>query len=192
MLRISRWLLYRNRWCVRAGKCWRSAWKSCSSWRESAERLGRFRFYFYFRMTRSVEGMAGRRSFLTFVLWLLIALYPAARILQIFPGNVPMFAVVSLHVLPPLVFSLIHGAMFCRVRGILAFVSICLVIGGVFEYVGVRTGFPFGHYYFTDLMGPKLSVVPIFLGLAYVGMGYLSWMLAVIILGGVRNPISGS
>ena len=136
--------------------------------------------------------MAGRRSFLTLVLWLLIAIYAAARILQIFPRNVPMLAVVSLHVLPPLVFSLIHGAMFCRVRGILAFVSICLVIGGVFEYVGVRTGFPFGHYYFTDLMGPKLSVVPIFLGLAYVGMGYLSWMLAVVILGGVRNPISGS
>jgi len=141
---------------------------------------------------RSVEGMAGRPSFLTFVLWLLIAIYAAARILQIFAGNVPMLAVVALHVLPPLLFALIQGAMFYRVRGILAFVVISVVVGGIFEYVGVRTGFPFGHYYFTDLMGPKLSAVPIFLGLAYVGMGYLSWMLAVVILGGVRNPISGS
>jgi uncharacterized membrane protein len=141
---------------------------------------------------RSVEGMAGRPSFLTFVLWLLIAIYAAARILQIFPGNVPMLAVVALHVLPPLLFALIHGVMFYRVRGILAFVVISVVVGGGVEYVGVRTGFPFGHYYFTDLMGPKLSAVPIFLGLAYVGMGYLSWMLAVVILGGVRNSISGS
>jgi uncharacterized membrane protein len=143
-------------------------------------------------MTGSVEGMAGRRSFLPFVLWLLIAIYAAARILQVFPSRVPMLAVVALHVLPPLLFALIHGAMFYRVRGILAFVVISVVVGGIFEYVGVRTGFPFGHYYFTDLMGPKLSVVPIFLGFAYVGMGYLSWTMATVILGGKRNPVSGS
>jgi len=71
-------------------------------------------------------------------------------------------------------------------------VAITVVVGGVFEYVGVRAGFPFGHYYFTDLMGPKLSGVPILLGLAYVGMGYLSWMLAVVIFGGIQSPISGS
>ena len=57
---------------------------------------------------------------------------------------------------------------------------------------GVRTGFPFGHYYFTDLMGPKLFVVPIQLGLAYLGMAYLSWTLARLILGGMRNPLEGS
>ena len=136
--------------------------------------------------------MATRRSVITFALWLLIAIYAAARILQVSPGKVPTLEVVALHVLPPLLFALIHGAMYYRARGILAFVAISLVVGGVFEYVGVRTGFPFGHYYFTALMGPKLSVVPILLGLAYVGMGYLSWILAVVILGGMRNPISGS
>jgi len=39
--------------------------------------------------------------------------------------------------------------------------------------LGVRTGFPFGHYSFTNLMGPKLFAVPILLGLAYVGMAYM-------------------
>src|SRR5580704_2470531 len=126
------------------------------------------------------------------MLWALLVLYAAARVLQIFPGKVPIGVVVALHVLPPIVFALIHGAMFYQWRGILAFFAICLVVGNIFENVGVRTGFPFGHYYFTDLMGPKLFVVPIQLGLAYLGMAYLSWTLARLILGGMRNPMNGS
>jgi uncharacterized membrane protein len=122
----------------------------------------------------------------------LLALYAGARVLQVFPGGVPIVVVVALHVLPPIVFALIHGAMSYLWRGILIFFAICLVVGNIFENVGVRTGFPFGHYYFTDLMGPKLFAVPIQLGLAYLGMAYLSWTLARLILGGVQNPLKGS
>jgi uncharacterized membrane protein len=126
------------------------------------------------------------------VLWALLMLYAGARVLQLFPGKVPIVVVVALHVLPPIVFALIHGAMLYRWRGILIFFAICLVVGNIFENVGVRTGFPYGQYYFTDLMGPKLFLVPIQLGLAYLGMAYLSWALARLILGGVRNPLEGS
>ncbi len=102
-----------------------------------------------------------------------------------------MLAVVVLHVVPAALFALIHGAMLYRVRGILIFIALCLVIGNIFENVGVLTGFPYGHYYFTDLMGPKLFAVPVFLGLAYVGMAYLSWILARLILG-FGDPLVGS
>jgi len=102
-----------------------------------------------------------------------------------------MLAVVALHVFPPAIFSLIHGARFYRWRGILTFVILALVVGNVFENLGVRTGFPYGEYYFTDVMGPKLLVVPILLGLAYVGMAYLSWTLARLILGSVKVPLEG-
>jgi len=34
--------------------------------------------------------------------------------------------------------------------------------------------------------------VPIFLGLAYLGMGYLSWTLGRVILGGSQRPLGGS
>src|SRR5580693_5579665 len=128
----------------------------------------------------------------SFVLWALLMLYAFARVLQIFPGQVPLVVVVGLHVLPSIVFALIHGAMFYRTRNIVIFFAICLVIGNIFENVGVRTGFPFGHYYFTNLMGPKLFVVPIQLGLAYLGMAYLSWTLARLILGNLRSPLVGS
>ena len=120
------------------------------------------------------------------VFWSLITLYAIARVLQVYPGRVPMLGVVALHVLPPVVFSLVHGARFYGWRGILTFVAINLVVGNICENLGVRTGFPFGHYYFTDLMGPKFLLVPIMLGLAYVGMAYLSWTLAGVILAGAQ------
>jgi uncharacterized membrane protein len=126
------------------------------------------------------------------VLWGLLLLYAVARVLQVFPLQIPMLAIVGLHVLPPIAFALIHGAIFYRTRGVLIFFVICLVIGNIFENVGVRTGFPFGHYYFTDLMGPKLFVVPIQLGLAYLGMAYLSWTLARLILGDAQSALAGS
>src|SRR5262249_43454069 len=40
------------------------------------------------------------------------------------------------------------------------------------------------RYHFSEVMGPKLLEVPILLGLAYIGVGYLSWTLAGLILRG--------
>jgi len=132
------------------------------------------------------------QRYVDLILWALIAVYAYSRILQAFPGRTSMLTVVALHVLPPALFALIHGAMVYRTRGILLFMAICLVVGNVFENLGVRTGFPYGHYYFTSLMGPKISVVPVFLGLAYVGMAYLSWCLANILLTNFRSSLAGA
>jgi uncharacterized membrane protein len=143
-------------------------------------------------MTKPVENIARSQARKSLVLWALLGLYAVARVLQVSPGKVPMLAVVALHVLPPIAFAMIHGAIFYRARGMLTFFVICLVVGNIIENVGVRTGFPFGHYYFTDRMGPKLFVVPIQLGLAYLGMAYLSWTLARVILGNMRSPLTGS
>ena len=76
-------------------------------------------------------------------------------------------------------------------RGILIFAALCLGIGTLFESLSLRTGFPFGYYRFTGLMGPKLFDLPILLALAYVGMGYLSWVLAVVVLDCQNEPLSG-
>jgi uncharacterized membrane protein len=126
-----------------------------------------------------------------FFLWVLIALYAGARFFQVFPGRTPILAVVALHVFPPAIFAFIHGAMRYRVRGILTFIAICLVVGNVSENVGVRSGFLFGRYFFTDVMGPKFLAVPVLLGLAYVGMAYLSWTVAGLILGETEGPLEG-
>jgi putative membrane protein len=88
----------------------------------------------------------------------------------------------------PLIFSLIHGSLVYRFRGILIFTLFCIVAGNALENLSIVTGFPFGRYHFTDVMGPKLFQVPILLGLAYVGMGYLSWTIGRLILGDIQAP----
>jgi uncharacterized membrane protein len=126
-----------------------------------------------------------------FVLLALLFLFLVARILQLFAGRVPNLLIVTFHVIPPALFAVVHGARIYRSRGILVFITLCLGIGTFFESLSLRTGFPFGHYRFTDLMGPKLFDLPILLALAYVGMGYLSWVLAVVILDCQNKPLSG-
>jgi uncharacterized membrane protein len=121
----------------------------------------------------------------------LLILYLVARILQLFAGKVPSLLIVILHVIPPALFAVIHGARIYRSRGILVFATLCLGVGTFFESVSLRTGFPFGHYWFTNLMGPKFFDLPILLALAYVGMGYLSWVLSLVILGCQNEPLSG-
>jgi uncharacterized membrane protein len=125
------------------------------------------------------------------ILWTLLVVYAAARVLQVFPGKIALLAIVALHVLPPMAFAVIHGAVLYRLRGMVTFIAICLFVGSVFENLSIRTGFPFGHYYFTDLMGPKIFAVPILLGFAYVGMAYLSWTLGALILGDPETPLRG-
>jgi uncharacterized membrane protein len=138
------------------------------------------------------ETTARKRTGTELMLWGLLALYGVARVLQVFPGKFPIAVIVALHVLPPIVFARIHGAMFYRTRVIVIFFAVCLVVANIFENLGVRTGFPYGHYYFTDLMGPKVFAVPLQLGLAYLGMAYLSWTLARLILGDVRTTLARS
>ena len=41
-------------------------------------------------------------------------------------------------------------------------------------------------------MGPKLFHVPVLLGLAYIGMAYVSWTLARLIIGKPYAPVSGT
>jgi uncharacterized membrane protein len=138
------------------------------------------------------ESTAIHRKRTNFLLWAVIALYAFSRILQVYPSRIPMLAVIALHVFPPAIFALIHGAKYYGWGGILRFVAITLVIGNFFENFGVRTGFPYGRYYFTNVMGPKIWNVPILLGLAYVGMAYVSWTLACVILGSMKDSVVGS
>jgi len=125
------------------------------------------------------------------LLLLLLLWYLVARVLQLFAGRIPSLLIVVFHVVPPALFAVIHGSRFYGRRGILLFTALCLGVGTLSESVSLRTGFPFGHYEFTDLMGPKLFKLPLLLALAYVGMGYLSWVLALVILKYQDRPLSG-
>jgi len=129
------------------------------------------------------------------LLWSLIAAYVGADVVfllaGLYPGHVPVVVSVALHIVPPLLFAMVHGARVYGWRGILVFTGLCVVVGNLLENLSIATGFPFGHYIFTERMGPKILEVPILLGLAYVGMGYLSWTVARAMMGVRGNVLTG-
>ena len=130
---------------------------------------------------RVVEINPGKLAPSRTALWMLIGLFTVGVLLPIFPQVFPRPLMAAAQAVPAALFALIHGARAYRLRGILSFVAISLVVGYLAEALGVHTGFPFGHYSFTDGMGPKLFEVPILMGPAYVGMGYISWTVARVI-----------
>ena len=124
-----------------------------------------------------------RGFYATPALGLILAAYVCARVLEVVPTSVPRLPLVAFDVLSAFAFALVDGARHYRLRGTLVFAGICIVVGNIIENLGVATGFPYGHYYFAELMGPKLFHVPILLGLAYIGMAYVSWTLGSLIVG---------
>ena len=143
-------------------------------------------------LSASSSSKKRRSPAITEILAALLALYAFTRILQILPISTPSTPIVALEVLSTLTFALIHGTEHYRLRGILVFAAICLLIGNALENIGVLTGFPYGHYEFLPLMGPQLLHVPILLGLAYIGMAYISWTLARLILRATTTQPEGT
>lgn len=121
----------------------------------------------------------------------LLVVYAGARVLQIFPTQVPTLLMVVLHVVPPAVFAFIHGKRVYGTRGIVVFMALCLGVGSFFESLSLRTGFPFGHYFFTGVMGTKVLDLPVLLALAYVGVGYLAWVVASLMVGAPAGSRTG-
>jgi uncharacterized membrane protein len=121
------------------------------------------------------------------ILWVLAVVYAVALIANISFGlSIP----IALVLLVSVAFALIHGAVRYGWRGIAAFIVICLVVSNILENTSILTGFPFGHYHYTDSLGPKLFLVPLLIGPAYFANGYLAWVLGNVLIGDVRREAS--
>jgi len=125
--------------------------------------------------------------------WILVALFIVVTLVwRLVPDALPPLVAIALITILPLVFFLVHGSANYRFRDVLVFAAIALVVSNIFENLSILTGFPFGHYYYTDGLGPKLFLVPILIGPAYLGTGYLSWTLARVILGATEQRLPGN
>ncbi len=62
-------------------------------------------------------------------------------------------------------------------------VGVIVVGTWIAEYVGSSTGFPFGSYYYTDLLQPQIGHVPIIVPIAWFMMLPSSWAIAESIVG---------
>ena len=95
-----------------------------------------------------------------------IGLYCAARLCQLVADHLPILLVVSLHVVPPAIFAVLHGCTLYGRKGFAVFAASCLGIGAFSETLSLRTGIPFGSYFFTSMMGPRFLGLPLLLVLA--------------------------
>jgi uncharacterized membrane protein len=112
----------------------------------------------------------------------LMVLYAGSAVVPLLFSSIAPQFIVAANIIPAAIFAFLHGSQVYKLRGILAFTAICFVVGNISENIGIRTGFPFGSYYFTDVMGPKLLDVPLLMGPAYLAIGYTSWILSQVIL----------
>src|SRR6266446_7926449 len=125
------------------------------------------------------------------LLWTLVLLNVVLTLVNaVFPNHIPVPLLIPLLVLVPLAFALFHGAVRYQWSGILTLLVLCLVVSNVLENTSILTGFPFGHYHYTSGLGPKLFLVPLVIGPAYFGTGYLAWVLATVLIGDVRPKAS--
>jgi uncharacterized membrane protein len=121
------------------------------------------------------------------ILWGVVVLYVAMTVIDsLRPNTIPVAALVVFL----LAFVLVHGALRYRLSGILVFIVIALVVSNILENTSILTGFPFGHYHYTDALGAKLFLVPVLIGPAYIGTGYLSWVIALVLVGEVNRASS--
>jgi putative membrane protein len=118
------------------------------------------------------------------VLWSIAVAYVGGSLFNAIFPNVMIFISLVLLLFP---FVLIHGAKRDGWKGMAVFVVITLIVSGILENLSILTGFPFGHYYYTDALGPKVALVPLFIAPSYVSFGYLSWVLATVIVNEVHR-----
>ncbi|MBO0751931.1 MAG: carotenoid biosynthesis protein [Bradyrhizobiaceae bacterium] len=81
--------------------------------------------------------------------------------------------------------AFVHASFTYGLKHALALFIACVAVTFAMENLGAATGFPFGHYHFRvapDL--PHIGAIPMVVGPLWFGMGYFSWTVAGILLGG--------
>jgi uncharacterized membrane protein len=125
------------------------------------------------------------------LLWVFIALYVlmgAARLLHNadLQRLTPFISVAIL-----MGFAIVHGMPRYGGMHFGVFFILTVVISWSYETSSILTGFPFGHYVYTDKLGPKLWLVPLLIMPAYFSMGYIAWTLAHVLLDRFDDRLAG-
>jgi putative membrane protein len=79
-------------------------------------------------------------------------------------------------------FAILHGIRRYGWTHFVVFFLVAFAVSWSYETVSILTGFPFGHYVYTDKLGPKLWLVPLLIMPAYFSMGYIAWTLGHVLL----------
>jgi putative membrane protein len=72
-------------------------------------------------------------------------------------------------------------------RATLAFVGCAVSIGWFAEQMGDTRGWFFGHYHYTDVLGPKIGAVPFVIPLMWFALAWIGYVIANLIV--VKAPV---
>lgn len=67
--------------------------------------------------------------------------------------------------------------------------AIVAAITWMAEFIGHRTGLPFGHYHYTDALQPQVGGVPLLIPVAWFMLLPSSWVMAQMIVGNPRQSL---
>ncbi len=84
-------------------------------------------------------------------------------------------------------FALLHCAAVAGWKQTGVYFALAAVISFLLEEIGVRTGWIYGAYHYSDMLGAKLGHVPILIPLAWFMMIYPAWVVARAILRGLET-----
>jgi putative membrane protein len=84
-------------------------------------------------------------------------------------------------------FSVMHCAALEGAKRTAIFFFASAIVTYAMEEIGVRTGWIFGAYHYSDLLGPKLGHVPVLIPLGWFMMIYPSWMVARTLMQGLNT-----
>ncbi|MBW8485495.1 carotenoid biosynthesis protein [Actinomadura parmotrematis] len=76
-------------------------------------------------------------------------------------------------------------------RGAVAF-ACAVAVGYAAEWIGVRTGLPFGAYHYTGVLRPQIGGVPVIVALAWGGMGLAAHAVGAAAARGVPRLVCGA
>ncbi len=117
------------------------------------------------------------------ILWAITGLFGVFAFLKATPLAPGLMAVIpAVSIVVPTLFAFVHGSRRLGWPTMGAFFLIAFVVSWCMESLSIATGFPFGHYHYTERLGPKLGTVPLLIMPAYFAMCYVSWNLAHIVL----------
>jgi uncharacterized membrane protein len=103
-----------------------------------------------------------------------------------------MVIMLTLHVAFFFGFSFTHGYQTLGGKAISVFFGITFVVTYVMEWLGTHFGVPFGHYYYTNQLGPLLMDVPVVIPVQWFNMLYVCYIMAKVILKRNNDGVSAS
>lgn len=116
-------------------------------------------------------------------IWLLLLVFAAFNAFKPWmPGTAWMQWLPAVSILTMVGFVLLHGPRQIGWLPLGVFFAAAFAVSWTYESLSIATGFPFGHYHYTDKMGPKLGTVPLLIMPAYFCVCYVSWYIAQALL----------